>query len=184
MKKALVITGIVIAVLVVGIVGAGLFMMNQTKKYSPLDTAAFKDSTRNIEVVYCRPFKKDREIFGDLVPYNEVWRTGANEPTTFETSVDLYIQGKTLPAGKYSLWTIPGEGEWQIIFNNEIPGWGVDLSGKAQRNPETDQLVVSASSWQNDKVIEQFTITFDKMDNEIDMIIMWENTTVVMPISL
>ena len=74
--------------------------------------------------------------------------------------------------------------EWQIIFNNEIPNWGVDYSGKSLQNPETDALIVTAPSYNNEKVVEQFTIMFDKMDEQIEMVIMWDKTTVVLPIEL
>src|SRR5688572_21647276 len=74
-------------------------MQYQTKKASPEETAEYKNNGKDIKVEYCSPSKRGREIFGSLVPYNEVWRTGANEATTFETATDLTISGKKLPAG-------------------------------------------------------------------------------------
>ena len=76
---------------------------------SPLDVVLFRNEEKKpvARVLYSRPQMRDREIFGKLVPYGEVWRTGANEATTFTTNKDLQIDGKTLPAGKYTLWTIP-----------------------------------------------------------------------------
>ena len=73
---------------------------------------------------YGRPNVKEREIFGGLVPYGTVWRTGANEATTITVSADAMIGGETLPAGTYSLFTIPGEGEWTVIFNKVASQWG------------------------------------------------------------
>ena len=135
-------------------------------------------------MVYCRPYKKERKIFGELVPYDRVWRTGANEPTTFETKTPVLIKNKPLDAGVYSLWTIPNEEEWQIIFNSKIADWGVDYSGTPLRNPEYDVVVVTVPSWKGEKVIEQFTITIEEIDDQLEMILMWDKTTVVVPINL
>ena len=77
-----------------------------------------------IAVDYGRPNVKDREIWGALVPYGQVWRTGANEATTIEFSGDIMIEGEALPAGKYGLFTIPGESEWTVIFNKVPQQWG------------------------------------------------------------
>jgi hypothetical protein len=73
---------------------------------------------------------KGRKIWGDLVPFNKVWRAGANEATQIQTDKDIIIEGKKLPAGKYSIYTIPGEKKWQIIFNSETGQWGVEWSGE------------------------------------------------------
>ena len=77
-----------------------------------------------VSINYSAPSVKGRTIWGDLVPYGKVWRTGANEATTFETDKDIMIQGKKLPAGKYALFTIPGETEWTWIFNSVWDQWG------------------------------------------------------------
>jgi hypothetical protein len=79
---------------------------------------------KTVSIHFSSPAVKGRTIWGGLVPYGKVWRTGANEATVFETSGDLTIQGKTLPAGKYGFFTIPGENEWTIIFNSEWDQWG------------------------------------------------------------
>lgn len=77
-----------------------------------------------VTIDYSQPSVKGRAIGKDIAPYGKVWRTGANEPTTIEISNDLKVEGQTLPAGKYSLWTIPGESEWVVIFNKKTTGWG------------------------------------------------------------
>ena len=77
-----------------------------------------------VTVTYGSPSIKGRPLWGDLVPYGEVWRTGANEATTFSVSKDVTIEGQTLPAGTYGLFTIPGEGDWTIIFNTTAEQWG------------------------------------------------------------
>lgn len=96
---------------------------NQTKPSPPASTE-LKAGDATIKINYSAPSVKGREIWGKLVPYGEVWRTGANEATVFETDKDIKVEGKTLPAGKYSLFTIPGEKEWVIIFNKNPKQWG------------------------------------------------------------
>jgi hypothetical protein len=78
----------------------------------------------DVVIDYGRPNVKDREVWGDLVPYGQVWRTGANEATTIEFSSDVMIEGEALSAGKYGLFTIPGESEWTVIFNKVPQQWG------------------------------------------------------------
>jgi hypothetical protein len=96
----------------------------QEKRPSPAASSEFKAGTATIKINYSAPSVKGREIWGKLVPYAEVWRTGANEATTFETDQDLKVEGKSLPKGKYSLFTIPGKDEWVIIFNKNAAQWG------------------------------------------------------------
>lgn len=184
MKKVLIIIGIAV-IAVVGILFAvGAYLKSATKAFSPVETVSYQKEEATFEIIYCRPYKNERNIFGGLVPYNEVWRTGANEPTTFETKSNILIKDQPLEAGKYSLWTIPGEEEWQIIFNSEIPDWGVNFSGVALRNPKYDVVIATVPSWEGENVIEQFTITLEEMDDRLEMILMWDKTTVVVPINL
>ena len=159
-------------ILIVGI-GSFQIMKHQTKKHSPEQTVSFKESGYDIKINYCRPFKKDREIFGGLVPFGEVWRTGANEPTSFRTATDLRIQGQTLPAGEYTMWTIPNDGEWQIIFNSGHPGWGVGLDEKASREPDLDIVNASVKTENNPEIIEQFTI--DLIGNPPHLVLAWDD---------
>ena len=115
------------------------------KKSSPEKSVTYSKGEMKLDLFYCSPSKKDREIFGGLVPYNEVWRTGANEASTFTTNKDLMIAGQPLPAGKYTLWTIPNETSWKVIFNDIMYGWGVKFTDqKAARDPDRDVLVVQA----------------------------------------
>ncbi len=96
------------------------------KSQRPSPPAQAKGTIQNAEVTidYSTPSVKGRTIWGDLVPYGKVWRTGANEATTIETSADIMIQGQKLPAGKYALFTIPGKTEWVWIFNSVWDQWG------------------------------------------------------------
>ncbi len=174
---------IVLAALFVIGFAASPFLKQQTKKSSPENTVEYQQGDTNLSVFYNRPFKKGRAIFGGLVPYGETWRTGANEATTFETNKDLTIKGEKLPAGKYTLWTVPNEDKWEVIFNTGEYSWGVSLikGGKASRNPEKDALVVDVATQQLSTVTEQFTIAFEDMD-VLMLTMTWDKTKVAVPI--
>ncbi|MEM7107907.1 MAG: DUF2911 domain-containing protein [Bacteroidota bacterium] len=179
MKKLIIIGGVTIALIAV----VAVVMHSYTKSFSPADTASFGSDSLNIEVNYCRPFKNGRQIFGALVPYGEVWRTGANEPTTFTVNQTVNIKDNILKPGTYSLWTIPQKDLWTVILNQDIPNWGVKVpSGRANRDPESDVLSVEVPAIRTQDLFEQFTISFDQMKDELDMVMMWENTLVVVPI--
>ena len=178
MKKFLLVLGIIL-VLILG--GLTYYMKVHTKKASPLERTTLEDGDLKIAVSYCRPYKKGRVIFGGLEPYGEVWRTGANEATIFETTKDLIFGEQTLKAGKYSLWTIPGEQTWTIIFNSETGQWGVDFNGLANRDPAKDALTIDVPSVLQNKEFEQFTISIEKSSEEMEMILMWDKTLVSAP---
>ena len=91
---------------------------------SPPKSATGMVGDAEITVEWAAPSVKGREIWGALVPYDQVWRTGANKATTFETSADIMVEGQKLAAGKYSLFTIPGKDEWTIVFNSVSDQWG------------------------------------------------------------
>lgn len=178
MKKFLLILG---AILVL-VVGAGIYVrMVYTKKFSPEESATFTNGDLQVSVFYNRPYKKGRVIFDELVPYNKVWRTGANEATVFETNHDLVFGDKTLKAGRYSLFTIPEEQSWTILFNSETGQWGIDFNGEANRKPEKDVLSVQALSIQQEKEFEQFTISIERWGEEMQLIFMWDKTLVSLP---
>jgi len=96
----------------------------QATRPSPAASSEFKVGAATIKINYSAPSVKGREIWGKLVPYAQVWRTGANEATTFETDMDIKVEGKSLPKGKYGLFTIPGKDEWVIIFSKNAAQWG------------------------------------------------------------
>jgi hypothetical protein len=177
LKWTLIILGLLIAI---GAIGMQV-LKSQTKKASPEGTVAYEKNGLKVDVFYCRPSKKGREIFGGLVPYDVTWRTGANEATTFTTNKDLTIGAKTLPAGKYTLWTIPGAKEWKVIFNKEMYGWGVDFNEKAQRKPESDVLEVAAIPEVLPEVVEMFTITVAD-DSVPTLVLDWDRTRVSVPL--
>lgn len=126
-----------------------------------------------ISIVYCAPSARGRTIMGELVPFDKVWRTGANAATTIEFSKDVKIEGKDLKAGKYSLFTIPGEKEWTVIINNETGQSGT------QYNESKDVLRVKVKPKKSGEMIEQFII--EVQDKGVKM--SWENTEVFFKVS-
>jgi hypothetical protein len=180
MKKILKWVGIVVGVLAVVLFIAFKFLQANTKKASPEATVEYKKDGTEISVFYCRPSKKGRGIFGELIPYGTVWRTGANEATTFTTNKDLTISGKTLPAGKYTLWTIPQKDKWSVIFNSKMYDWGVSFGGVASREAAADVLQVEVPVEALGTVQEQFQISFDEATPA--MVLAWDKTKVAVPL--
>lgn len=182
MKRLILILGLLVVILI----AVAIFWWYNTKSYSPENSVTFQDGDLKITVSYNRPFKKGRDIFGGLVPYGKTWRTGANEATVIETNQDLYLDGKKLVKGKYSLWTVPGEQEWQVIFNSTIPPWGIDVmkDGQAARDPDAPEVLVEVPAMSSPKEIEQFTITVEKVNDSMELVLMWDRTLVAVPISL
>jgi len=182
MKKFLIIAGVLVAV----VLGFRTFYMNYTKSASPEANTEFNEGDVSIKVYYNSPSKRGRVIFGPgrLVPFDTVWRTGANEATVIETNRDLVIQGKTLKAGKYSLFTIPGAQSWKIIFNSETGQWGIDFNGAANRDPKNDVVVAEVPSMSHENVVEKFTISVEKADEEILLIFLWDQTVVTLPMTI
>ncbi|WP_417603577.1 DUF2911 domain-containing protein [Owenweeksia hongkongensis] len=157
-------------------------LRSNTKKHSPEQVVEFKQDDLELSVFYNRPYKNEREIFGALVPYGEVWRTGANEPASFTTNKNITIDGKKLPAGSYTLWTIPNKNEWEVIWNDKDYGWGITLmEGKASRKAEYDVLNVLEPVKPTSKTIEQFTISFKK-GSPILFVLEWDDTRIEVPI--
>lgn len=183
MKRFLIFSVIGIVVIVALLAVIGYMDTVKTKSFSPEGEAVFTKEDLTVKVFYNRPYKKGREIFGSLVPYDKVWRTGANEATTFETNRDLTIEGKTLKAGKYSLWTIPRPDSWTIIFNSEYGQWGINSKAEANRDPARDVLKVDVLAVEQSQVFEQFTISFNKTGEDAEMVLIWDKTLVSLPFS-
>ncbi|HLT71545.1 MAG TPA: DUF2911 domain-containing protein [Cyclobacteriaceae bacterium] len=148
------------------------------EKASPPATATGKVGDATVTINYSSPAVKGRAIWGDLVPYGEVWRAGANEATVFATDKDIKVEGKTLPAGKYSLFAQPGENEWTIIFNSETGQWGVKRGGVANRDPAKDVLSVTVKPKKSANMNERLAYVVDGKS----FALRWENLEV--PVSL
>ncbi|MCR9152806.1 MAG: DUF2911 domain-containing protein [Bacteroidetes bacterium] len=141
----------------------------QEKRASPLMKASADLDGINISIQYGQPSKKDRDIFGSLVPYGKVWRTGANEASVIEFSEDVVINGTTVKAGKYALFTIPGKEEWTLILNSVWNQWGA-----YNYDSSKDVLKTQISSKSLGEVQEKFTISISK---EGEVSISWDKTS-------
>ena len=147
------------------------------RKFAP---AKIGTSTAMIRVVYTRPAKKDREVFGKLVPFGKVWRAGANEAPEIKFYGDVTIGGKKIPAGNYALLTIPGETEWTIILSSDLDQWGAYSYTEA-----LDVARVTVPVQKSAVPIENFSIQFGKKDDKnATMYMGWDATMVAIPISL
>ncbi|WJJ95158.1 DUF2911 domain-containing protein [Algibacter luteus] len=176
-------TLILLSILALGLFLYSVFVENIfAKRLSPKDTVEFKLNDLKLEVFYNRPSKKDREIFGALVPYNQVWRTGANEATTFETNKPLEIKGVNIPAGKYTLWTVPKDSTWTVIFNSKQYSWGVNAQMQPMWDPNYDVLNIEVPVEKLDNTVEQFTIAFDNSTDKLYLTMAWDDVKVAVPL--
>lgn len=152
------------------------------KRLSPKDTVEFKENDLKLKVTYNRPSKKNRQVFGALVPYNEVWRTGANEATTFETNESLTIEGMVLPAGNYTLWTVPRDSTWTVYFNSKQYSWGVNSEMKPMWDPNYDVVDIQVPVNKLDAPVEQFTIAFNNTANNLSLTMSWDDVKIAVPL--
>jgi len=105
----------------IALMASSAFAQDKSKRPSPPDSSSGKIGAATVSINYGSPSVKGRKIWGDLVPYGKVWRFGANEPTVFTTNKDITVEGKPLKAGKYAVFAIPNENEWQLLFSSVIP---------------------------------------------------------------
>lgn len=155
---------------------------------SPMDMAYFPDHFAHdrkdgekaiIRVTYSRPVKNDREVFGKLVPYGKVWRTGANESTEIKFYQEVDLNGKKVKAGTYALFTIPGEKEWIIILNSDLDYWGA-----YKYNEKNDVVRVTAPVSTLTEPLESFSVQFQsKGDKKGVMKLGWDKTVAEVPFS-
>jgi len=144
---------------------------------SPPDSVRASVAGASVAVRYSRPSMRGRVIFGNVVPWNEVWRTGANQATVFETSADLVIAGAPVPAGKYSLWTLPAPGGWKLIVNRNTGQWGTDYDAQydlARLDMKVEPLR---------QPVEQFTIAIEPSGKGGVLKLEWERTRVSVPVT-
>ncbi len=154
---------------------------------SPLDVAYLPNNFSHdrkpgekavAKVTYSRPAKNGRDVFGKLIPYGKVWRTGANEATEVKFFQEVELGGKKIKAGTYSLFTIPGEKEWTIILSNDLDYWGA-----YSYNDKNDVARLKAPATVANKAVENFTIQFDsKGEKQGVMKLAWDQTAVEVPI--
>lgn len=145
---------------------------------SPLVVVSGRYKDTYIKITYSQPNKRGREIFGTLVPYDQVWRTGANEATEMTISRDIKLNGFDLKAGTYSLFTIPKKEAWTILINSDLGLWG-----SYNYNAKMDILKFDIPSTPvNEFVYEVFTILIDPKNSKADLILAWDKIKVIIPI--
>jgi hypothetical protein len=151
----------------------------QTPAPSPTTTVKQDFALSSVEINYSRPAARGRKIFGDLVPYGKVWRTGANSATTITFGDAVTFGDKTVPAGKYGLLSIPESGSWTIILTKQL-----DVTSAAAYKQDQDVARITVQSGRMPITIENFMIVFDNITpNSMQMNLVWENTGVSIPIS-
>ncbi|MFM1969013.1 MAG: hypothetical protein RL152_390 [Bacteroidota bacterium] len=152
----------------------------RTPSASTAQTVKQEFGLGSIELSYSRPNTKGRTIFGDLVPYGAVWRTGANSATTLTFSDEVMIGGKKIPAGKYGLLSIPGAAEWTIIITKQL-----DVTSPSAYKQDMDVVRVTTPVVAMPYAIESFMIFFEKVSsNSLELMIIWEKTAVSLPIKV
>jgi len=176
---------IILSILALALLLYSVFVENIfSPRLSPKDSAKISLNDLNLKVEYNRPSKRDRVVFGALVPYNKVWRTGANEATTFETNKDLKIDGMLLKKGKYTIWTVPMENTWKVMFNSKQYEWGVDEKMEPMWDPNYDVIETDAQIKIIDTTIERFTIAFDNTTGNLKLTMAWDSTIIEVPIEI
>ncbi len=144
----------------------------------PASTSCDLGGGKTITVDYSSPRAKGRKVFGGLVPYGEVWRAGANEATTFVTTADVSVGGKTVPGGNYTLFSVPGQDKWTLVISKKTGEWGVPYPG-----PDSDFARVDMKVSQLPALLENFTIAFDKTGGGCTLRMEWETTRASVDIS-
>jgi DUF2911 family protein len=151
---------------------AAAFAQTGKSRPSPAASAACDlGGGKTIRTDYSSPRMKGRKIYGDLVPFGEVWRTGANDATTFITSANVVVGGKTIPAGSYTIFTVPAADKWTLIVNKKTGEWGIPYKYESDELARVDMKVSKLPS-----PLENFTIEYDKAGSGCTLRIDWETT--------
>ena len=140
-------------------------------KPSPPASASCDLGGKSIKTNYSSPRMKGRKIYGELVPFGEVWRTGANEATTFVTSGDIVVGGKTVPAGSYTIFTVPAADKWTLIINKKTGEWGIPYKYESDELARVDMKVSKLPA-----PVENFKISYEKSSSGCTLQIDWEST--------
>jgi len=170
MRKPIIVGTALIATLTV----AGILLLAQDKSGRPSPPAKAECKLaggKSITIDYSSPRAKGRKIFGALVPYGQIWRAGANESTTFVTGTDVTVGGKAVPAGNYSIFTIPAEDKWTLVISKKTGEWGTAYPGPDNDLARIDMRVSKLSS-----PVENFTIAFDQAGGGCTLKMEWETT--------
>jgi len=171
MRQSSRLVGAALAIVLVGCAGA------QESRPSPSGTADVTLKGQTISIQYSRPSMRGRKIMGGLVPYGEVWRTGANEATQISTPLNLTIGGANVPAGLYTLYSLVGEHNWKLIINKQTGQSGTEY------HANQDLVRVDMQMGKTSAPVEQFTISWKKTgEAAADLIFEWETTRLTVPV--
>ena len=153
------------------------FSQINTPRVSPASEVEQMVGLTEIEIEYSRPSMRGREVFGNLVPFGKVWRTGADNSTKISFDTDVIISGKTIQSGTYSIFSVPNKESWEIIFYSDVELWGVPRDWSENKIVFSSMFDVKKLKKSN--TVETFTISFnDLTNNDVNMSISWENTSV------
>ncbi len=145
---------------------------DKAKRPSPPASASCKFADgKTIKTDYSSPRAKGRQIFGGVVPYGQVWRTGANESTTFVTTANLTVGDKDVPAGSYTIFTVPAADKWTLVISKKTGEWGTDYPGESNDLARVEMNVSKTSA-----PVEDFTIAYDQQGGGCVLRLSWENT--------
>ncbi len=167
-------TWLIIGGILLFIIGVAIYLRWSAKR-SPKAVAQATQNGVTVKVFYSQPSRKARTIFGGVVKYDKVWRTGANAATILELGQDVRVAGNRLAKGRYSLYTIPTATDWTIIINRRTGQWGISYKEAA------DVLRFTASTRRFSPVAEQFFISFEPQPGGLNMLLTWDDTQVVVP---
>ncbi len=157
-------------------------MPTYDERLSPLESHSFKIKGWEMLMCYGQPSLRSRKMIGQRIPYNELWRMGANEPTRFYTTADVDMGGLVIPKGRYSLYAIPGRFDWEIFVSKSIAHWGNDINADV-RSQEIGSFKIKPKFLQ--QPVESLTIHTEEStvgEDELDLFIEWEQTQLVIPI--
>jgi len=172
-----VLTFVLLAFLLLSVAAA---QQDKSKRPSPPATAECTfTGGKKVVVDYSQPSMRGRGIFGELVPYGQIWRTGANEATGFVTDIDLNVGGTAVPAGKYTLYTLPNPDSWKLIISKKTGQWGIPYPGEQEDFARIDMNAQKTSS-----PVEKFTLSFDRSKPDACLMkLEWASTRAAVEIS-
>jgi len=173
----------IIALVVLVVIGSMALYVSVTPPKSPLDSVVYNSGPYNLEVVYSRPYKKGRLIFGSkddgaLVPYGSYWRTGANAATTFMTKSDIEFGGEKISAGKYRLYSVPDNKSWLVSLNSEPDKYFAIMDPDKTK----DVLEIEISPSTIEAPVEQLTFAFYNDSAGVSLTLKWDTTLISIPI--
>ena len=159
------------ALLTILFTAPALAQMGKSRPSPPASATCDLGGGKTIKTDYSSPRMRGRKIYGDLVPFGEVWRAGANEATTFVTNADLIIGSKTIPAGSYTIFTIPDKDKWTLIISKKTGEWGTPYPGA-----DSDFARIDMTPSTLPATVENFAIAFDHTATGCTMHLDWETT--------